>query len=237
MEIQERYITPPGQCPYLSDQQWQLEYVSFQQLSAADYLQLLNAGWRRSGFSAFRPICKSCRACQSLRIPVAQFQPNRSQRRVYKTNAERVALEIGEPFCTEEKLNLYIRHHEHHKEQKAWHGATELEGLMHLSSLMENPFDVEEWCFYLDGRLVACAYIDPLPDGLSGVYFFLDPDLRQYSLGTWIILTMIERCRQIHLPYVYLGYYVQGCRSMAYKDQFKPNQILGPDLTWQDHCV
>ncbi len=102
--------------------------------------------------------------------------------------------------------------------------------------LCSNPFATEEWCYYIDDNLVAVSYIDPLPDGLSGVYFFLDPDYYKHSLGTWIALTMIDRAKAASMPYVYLGYYVEGCRSMEYKDRFAPNEILGSDLQWHSHC-
>ena len=62
--------------------------------------------------------------------------------------------------------------------------------------------------------------------GLSAIYFFHDPDLRARSLGTWNVLCLIDRCRQLGLPHLYLGFYVRGCRSLEYKARFTPNEVL-----------
>lgn len=229
-----RYTTPLSQCSYLPDQQWRLDYVYFDELSPADYLRLLNAGWRRSGMSVFRPRCPSCSACQSLRLPVARFRPSRSQRRCASMNRGVVSLSVGFAEPSPEKLALYLAHHRHHARAKGWPDPTSDRAISHLSAFSACPYPVEEWLYRLGERLVAVSYIDPLPDGLSGVYFFLDPDEHRRSLGTWIVLTMIERARELGLPYVYLGYFVEGCRSLAYKARFTPNQILGNDGQWRD---
>jgi arginine-tRNA-protein transferase len=235
MAEQLRYVTPLSQCPYLPDRLWRLEYVLRPGLSAAGYGELLNEGWRRTGFLTFRPRCPSCTACQSIRVTTDQFRPNRSQRRTAKLNAGLIHLEFGPPTPSdEEKVDLYVRHHGHHSSTKGWPTTTDYDAFMHLNNLSESPFGVQEWRYYLQGKLVGMVYVDAVPDGLSGVYYFFDPDYRNHSLGTWAVLTMIERARELHLPYVYLGYYVEGCRSMEYKARFRPNQILGPDGQWHD---
>jgi arginine-tRNA-protein transferase len=78
------------------------------------------------------------------------------------------------------------------------------------------------------------GYVDDLPGGLSAIYFFYDPEERHRSLGTWNVLSVIENARQRRIPFVYLGYYVEDCTSLAYKGQFVPNQIRGPDGSWRD---
>ena len=81
MEQELRYLSPLSRCAYLSDRDWQLEYVFWSDMSAEKYLRLLNEGWRRAGYLAFHPRCPSCKACQSLRVLTDAFRPNRSQRR------------------------------------------------------------------------------------------------------------------------------------------------------------
>jgi arginine-tRNA-protein transferase len=76
--------------------------------------------------------------------------------------------------------------------------------------------------------------VDVLPAGLSAIYFYYDPDERRRSLGTWNVLNIIEAAARRGLPHVYLGYFVDGCRSMVYKSQFRPHQLLGPDGVWRD---
>jgi arginine-tRNA-protein transferase len=103
----------------------------------------------------------------------------------------------------------------------------------HLTTLCENPFPIQEWCHFVDNELAGVCYVDPLPDGFSAVYSFYDPALPKRSLGTWMILALIEKARQLGLPYIYLGYYVRDCKSMAYKKKFIPNEILYPDGEWR----
>ena len=58
------------------------------------------------------------------------------------------------------------------------------------------------------------------------VYSFYDPAEKQRSLGTQMILEHIEFTRQLGLPYLYLGYWVQGSRKMSYKTRFGPQEHL-----------
>jgi len=97
---------------------------------------------------------------------------------------------------------------------------------------VENPFSTEEWCYYLEDRLVGVGYVDHLPGALSAIYFFHEPALRRRSLGTWNVLQVIKRAKELQIPYVYLGYFVEGCPSMQYKATFRPNQILTGDGNW-----
>ena len=75
--------------------------------------------------------------------------------------------------------------------------------------------------------LLAVALTDVLSDGLSMVYSFYDPEIaRERSLGTFLILDHIERARRMGLPYVYLGYWVEGAKKMDYKKRFLPQERL-----------
>jgi arginine-tRNA-protein transferase len=91
---------------------------------------------------------------------------------------------------------------------------------------LRNPWDTEEWTYYLGERLMAVGYVDVLSEGLSAIYFFWDPGERHRSLGTFNILSLIASARHRGLPHVYLGYYVEGCRSLEYKARFRPNEML-----------
>ncbi len=228
------FLAPEGPCGYLPDQTWQLEYEFFIKLSAAEYEVRLENGWRRFGASAFRPRCQSCNACQSLRVLVDQFLPNRSQRRVRKNNEGKVELRIGKPIVTRAKLDLYDRYHAMQSEAKGWPRHDPKDMASYASSFVENPFPTEEWCYFLDGLLVGVGYVDHLPGALSAIYFFHDPNERRRSLGTWNVLKVIDRAQELHLPYVYLGYFVVGCPGMQYKAAFRPNQILTLDGHWRD---
>ncbi|BAS00127.1 arginine-tRNA-protein transferase [Blastochloris viridis] len=79
------------------------------------------------------------------------------------------------------------------------------------------------------GQLLGVCLTDVLSDGLSMVYSFYDPGESQRSLGGFIILDHIAKARRLSLPYVYLGYWVDGSRKMDYKRHFNPQQRLGPE--------
>src|SRR5260370_30378084 len=203
-------------------------------MSAAEYLERLKAGWRRFGGMLFRPRCPACRACQSLRVLVDQFRPSRSQKRAYQTNAGRVELVIGAPSVTRAKLRLYDLFHAYQTGTKGWpqHPAKDADG--YAQSFVDTPIPTEEWCYYLGKQLIGVGYTDRLAQGLSAIYFFYDPALRKRSLGTWNVLSLLAESAGRRLPHLYLGYYVEGCQSLAYKCLYVPNQILGPDGSWRD---
>jgi arginine-tRNA-protein transferase len=229
-----QYIAPPSQCGYLPDQVWRLEYDLVAELSPREYMERMLRGWRRFGTTLFRPRCLACKACRSLRVLADRFRPDRSQRRVRKLNEGVVRLHVGPPSVTRAKLTLYDRYHAYQSDAKGWpfHAPKDARG--YADSFVDNPFPTEEWTYSLGGRLVGVGYVDALPQGLSAIYLFYDPDQRHRSLGTWNILSLIEETAGRGLPHVYLGYYVAGCPSMEYKTRFAPNQILGPDGEWRD---
>ncbi len=233
MESLFHYVAPPGPCGYLPDQEWTMEYELMNELSPAEYQDRLLAGWRRFGAMLFRPRCAVCRACQSLRVAVDQFQPNRSQRRARRLNENDVELRIGAPHVTPAKLRLHDRFHDYQAAHKGWPLHPAKDAGSYRDSFVDNPFPIEEWCYELDGQLVGVGYVDVLPDSLSAIYFFYDPAFRKRSLGTWNVLSMIDSAKARRLPYVYLGYYVAGCASLEYKANFAPNEVLGPGGRWR----
>jgi arginine-tRNA-protein transferase len=79
------------------------------------------------------------------------------------------------------------------------------------------------------GELTACALVDRLGDGLSLVYSFYDPGLARRSLGSFVILDHIRHAGSLGLPYVYLGYWVEGSHKMDYKARFRPLELLRPN--------
>jgi arginine-tRNA-protein transferase len=210
-----------------------MEYERFRSISAAEYMQRMQAGWRRFGSTLFRPRCPACTECRSLRVPVTRFRPDRSQRRARKANDGQVHVQVGAPSVSLPKVRLYDRFHSFQAEAKDWpdHPAGDLESYLH--SFVENPFPTLEWCYYLGDKLVGVGYVDDLPGGLSAIYFFYDPDQRKRGLGTWNVLNVIDYAASRRIPHVYLGYYVSACPSLSYKGRFRPNELLGPDGKWR----
>jgi leucyl-tRNA---protein transferase len=208
-------------CEYLPDRVRRLRYDLNLDLQPAGYMRRLLAGWRRFGYTMFRPECPSCSMCQSLRVPTSSFQPTQSQRRVWKNN-EDVTVRIGSPVISPERLALWETFHRHGEQAKGWPP----DAAASPEVMLRNPFPIEEWDYYAGERLIAVGYVDPLPQALSAIYFYWAPDERSRSLGTFNILSLLGVARERHLAHVYLGYYVKGCRSLEYKARFKPNEVL-----------
>ena len=113
----------------------------------------------------FRPVCKRCRACQSVRVPVHSFKPDRSQRRSWKANAE-VEVAIGEPGRDGRKLALYDTFHEYQAETVGWTEHGPKSPAEYYQSFVDNPFPAEEWQYRLGNRLIGVGYVDVVPAGL-----------------------------------------------------------------------
>jgi arginine-tRNA-protein transferase len=227
------FTSPRSPCSYLPDETSSLTYEIVGRMSAAEYQARLAAGWRRFGFSLFRPTCPACSKCLSLRVPAATFAPDRSQRRCVAANDGDVRLVIGEPEVTAEKLELYDRFHAFQSEHVGWPGHGPKDATDYAESFVDNPFPTQEWCYYLGDRLVGVGYVDRLPAALSLIYFFHDPEERKRSLGTYNVLSAIRTAAGWKLPHVYLGYFVAGCRSLEYKARFRPTEVLGGDGEWR----
>src|SRR5438093_1039387 len=104
-----RYVAPPHTCSYLPEQVASMEYEMVADIGADEYLQKMLDGWRRFGGTLFRPRCPACTQCRALRVDVAGFRPNRSQRRAWAANAGDVQVHIGPPSVSRAKLELYDR--------------------------------------------------------------------------------------------------------------------------------
>jgi arginine-tRNA-protein transferase len=249
MESLFRYVASPTPCGYLPNELWSLEYEYVGSLSRGEYLVRMLEGWRRFGLMLFRPACAECKCCRPVRISADRFRPDRSQRRCRKQNESDLTLVIGKPSVTRLKLNLYDRYHAFQTDAKGWPQHPAKDPASYADSFVHHPFAVEEWCYFLGERLVGVGYVDYLPSlegevapagadsgeqgGLSGIYFYYDPDERHRSLGTWNVLCLLAEAQRRKLPYVYLGYYVAGCRSMEYKVRFAPNQLREVDGVWR----
>ena len=84
-----------------------------------------------------------------------------------------------------------------------------------------------------NGKLVGVTLADLLPDGISMVYSFFEPELEKRSLGQFMILDQIKRSRRYGLPYLYLGYWVKNSPKMAYKSAYRPLEILDEREQWR----
>ena len=217
------YSTAPYECSYLRGRIARSQVATPNHLiDSTTYSDLVALGFRRSGVFTYRPNCDTCQECRPVRLPVAEFVPNRSQRRTVKSHAHLSAHEVPLRF-SEEHYQLY------HRYQLSRHSgggmdSDDREQFSHF--LLQTHIETRVIEFREDGVLRIVSIIDVLESGLSSVYTFYEPDLAAQSLGTYAILWQIEQCRQLGLPYLYLGYWISRSRKMAYKTNFRPIETL-----------
>ncbi|WP_420465343.1 arginyltransferase [Panacagrimonas sp.] len=186
------------------------------------YQSLLEQGFRRGGNHVYRPRCESCRACVPARIPVADFIPNRAQRRCQKRNNDlrvRICSDI-----TDHQFDLYQRY------LRARHddGGMNPEDKSGFHNFLNCGWGATEfWEFLHDEQLLACAVVDRVPQALSAVYTFFAPEYADRGLGTYAVLAQLQAAREQGLQHVYLGYWVPGSPKMDYKRNFRPMEVLG----------
>lgn len=225
------YLTAPSPCPYLDGR---FERKVFAHLPLSDGASvndsLTQIGFRRSQNIAYRPACEACDACVSARLPVADYAFSRSERRILNRNAI-FTRHLVEAEATAEQFELLRRY------LNARHGGGGMSDMTwpDYVAMVEDTAvrtHVIEYRAMSDDRgpgdLVACALVDLLSDGLSLVYSFYDPDLSRNSLGAFVILDHLVQAQMTGLPYVYLGYWVNGSPKMDYKAKFRPLEILKP---------
>ncbi len=232
--VLESFVEPVKRCVYLSDQLAAQEVRIMLDVSPEEYEALLVRGHRRFGPVYFRPACSACAECMSIRVPTALFRPSQSQRRAARACRE-LRVSVGQPFIDGERLSLYAKWHARREEERGWAPAPADRDAYYQSFAFPHP-SVREIAFHDDsagGRLVGVGISDETPHAWSAVYFFYDPDYARRSLGVANVLTQISLARARGIPYVYLGYRVEGCPSLVYKSQYRPHELLvgrpGPD--------
>ena len=230
------FVTSPAPCPYLPGR---TERKVFTELKGPHAEELNDAlgriGFRRSQTVAYRPSCFECRSCVSVRVVAHEFTPSSVQKRTIRRNSDLIVSECR-PWATAEQfalLQLYLaRRH-------PGGGMAAMDEIDYADMVEHTAVDshLVEYREPLPngqpGRLVGACLTDRQADGLSMIYSFYDPDFRpRAGLGNFIILDHIRRAAEYRMPYVYLGYWIEGSARMQYKIRFRPLERLGPH-GWQ----
>ncbi len=226
------FLTPGGPCPYLPGRVERKVFARLtgmlaQQLNEA----LTHSGFRRSQMIAYRPACDGCTACVSVRIVAGEFAPSAGQRRILRRNVDVIRQNVRAEATREQfaLLRTYL------DSRHAGGGMSDMGLFDYVAMVEETPVDTHlvEYrapsCDGTPGRLLACALTDVLRDGVSMVYSFFHPGEVARSLGTHMILDHVAEAQRRALPYVYLGYWIQGSSKMDYKSRFRPIEALRPN--------
>ena len=217
------FTTPAHPCSYLQGQSAETLFLDPQFKADTEmYSQLSQAGFRRSGRYIYKPFCNACNACVPVRIPVSTFNMRRSQSRVWKRNQD-LSISFHAPYQSDEIWSLYERYiNSRHRDGDMYPAdQDQFEGF-----LIEGRPEAHFIEFRLDGSLIAIMVADQLSDALSAIYTFFDPDRETRSLGVFAILALIQIARRRDLKHVYLGYWIEDCKKMNYKTNYKPIEAL-----------
>lgn len=217
------FRTSPHPCSYKDSEQAATIFVDPDLvIDKALNSKLSDLGYRRSGAHLYRPDCDFCQACISCRVPVAEFQFNRSQRRILRRNESLRMVEKSD-LTDEFAYGLYQRYiNQRHLDGDMFPASLEQYEAFIKTKLVDTRFFL---CYEQD-ELLAVSVVDFLEQGLSAVYTFFDPDQSQRSLGNFAILWQINKCQELGLPYLFLGYWIKGCGKMEYKSKFRPLEML-----------
>ncbi|MDP3908101.1 arginyltransferase [Novosphingobium sp.] len=227
------FVTSPAPCPYLPGRSERKVFTELKGPHAGELNDALGRiGFRRSQTVAYRPSCADCTACVSVRVVADEFGPSSTQRRNLKRNSDLVAT-LCRPWSTAEQFELLQRY------LGARHpggGMATMDEVDFADMVEHTPVDSyvieyrEPGIDGAPGRLVGACLTDKQGDGLSMIYSFYEPDqTNRTGLGTYIILDHIRRASELGLPYVYLGYWVDGSARMQYKVRYRPLEKLGRD--------
>lgn len=228
------FVTSPAPCPYLEGRS---ERKVFTELKGehADSLNdaLSRIGFRRSQTVAYRPSCIDCSACISVRVVADEFSPSSTQKRNLKRNGDIVAT-VCKPWSTNEQFELMQRYLgvRHPGGGMTAMDETDFADMVEHTPVTSYVIEYREPSSdgVTPGRLIGACLTDRQGDGLSMIYSFYDPDHASRSgLGNYIILDHIQRAVKLGLPYVYLGYWVEGSPRMQYKVRYRPLERLNRD--------
>jgi arginine-tRNA-protein transferase len=221
-------VTQSFPCNYLPNENERLLIATDERLQNGEhYGWLMAQGFRRSGDQIYRPHCELCSACKSLRVLVKEFFLSKSQKRNIKKNNQFII-----KISNSKKENYYPLYERYintlHKDGSMFPATMDQYNSFISCNITEQLY-LEIWH---DNELISVAVTDVLKDALSAVYTFYHPDYNSYGLGVFSILNQLSLAKDMLKEYVYLGYQIDDCKKMNYKNRYYPHQVL-IENSWQ----
>jgi len=212
-------------CAYIEGKKVRMNYKYVSDASKTFATAVIDRGWRRFGKYFFHPVCHECDACKSIRIDAKNYHYTKSQKKSIKRNSETKII-VQEPSLTQAHIDLYNKYHSFKHKKDGWQHRN-ISRREYTENFVEGANDFgKEVLYFKDEKLIGVDLIDVLDDGISSIYFYYDPDYASLSLGTYSLLYQIKLANILELPWIYLGYWVDGCKAFAYKPKFQPQEIL-----------
>lgn len=217
------FLTEEHACSYLPNEMAQTAFIDpSATISETVYSSLNTQGFRRSGEYYYRPQCKACTSCKSLRLPVDQFKANRSQKRCLKINSDIEVKVVANPDVWL-YYDLYCEYIDKRHKDGDMHPPDPSQYESFIGGRSPFARHVE---FYVEDKLAMVSVMDHLSTALSAIYTFYDPKLVSRSLGSFAILWQIDFAKKQGIPLLYLGFWIEECEKMRYKSNYKPHQVL-----------
>ncbi len=225
------YVMAEMPCPYLPGR-WERKVIAElpERRSRQLYDSLILGGFRRSHRYVYRPACTDCEACVPVRVAADRFVEKPWQRRVLRRNAD-VTISQRPAIATDEQYRLFKAYFQDR------HDDGEMSGMSfadYRAMVEETNIETRVLEFRApDNRLLAACLVDWVRDGVSAVYSFFAPGEPRRSLGSLMILELINQVRGRGLAHVYLGYWIAESAKMRYKTRFEPLEGIR-DGRWCD---
>jgi len=216
------FLTEPHSCSYLPGRTATTAFVDPElDLDYELYDHLSQIGFRRSGKYLYTPRCEGCRACISLRINADEFSASRQQRRCITRNSD-LKIELVDHIDPQEHYLLYERYitNRHSDGDMYPPSRKQFDDFVGNSHQSTRFLEIR-----MNNTLMGTAVSDMLPNGLSAIYTYFEPEQHKRGLGTYAILMQVEMARQYELRYVYLGFWIRKCSKMNYKAKFSPLEL------------
>ena len=217
----QHYVTEEEQCSYLDNHLQTTHYQLIYNCTSQYCEDLIQRGWRRFGKIFFRPICVGCIKCDSIKIDVKKFNFSKSQKKAIRKNIDTKII-VQKPTVNSTYVDLHNKFHLYMKNKKDWN-YTHHDEDMYYHSFVDGASDFAYEVLYFDQeKLIGVDLIDILPNGISSIYFFYDPDYAKLSLGVYSLLYQIKLAKMNFKDWIYLGYYIKKNDSLNYKDKYRP---------------